>query len=77
MRTEFVVVTYPTVRNVRVDGKISGVTNETIRVERGHHAFDLGDPLDYEPASIEKSVRNTTTVRPMHIDDFHPAGGDV
>lgn len=76
MRIEFVVVTYPLVRNVRIDGKIAGETNKTIRVERGHHTFDLGEPLDYQPTSIERSVRNTTTIRTMHIEDFQPLGGD-
>lgn len=76
MRMEYVVVSYPTVRDVRLDGQIIGKTNVTLRVERGNHTFDLGDPLDYQPAYIEKSVRNTTTIRTMHIEDFRPLGGD-
>ena len=76
MRMEYVVVSYPTARDVLIDGQIAGKTNKTLRVERGHHAFDLGDPLDYQPASVEKSVRNTTAIRTMHIEDFRPLGGD-
>ena len=76
MRMEYVVVSYPTARDVRIDGQIAGKTNGTLRVERGHHTFDLGDPLDYKPASIEKSVRSTTTIKPMRIKDFRPSGGD-
>jgi hypothetical protein len=76
MRMEFVVVSYPFVRDVRIDGQLAGKTNDTLRVGRGHHTFDLGYPQDYQPESIEKSIRNTTTIRTMHIDDFRPAGGD-
>lgn len=76
MRMEFVVISYPASREVRVDKQVAGKTNETIRVQRGHHTFDLGEPLDYQPASVEKRVRKTTTVRTMHIDDFQPLGGN-
>ena len=41
MRMEYVVVSYPTARDVRIDGQIAGKTNDTLRVERGHHTFDL------------------------------------
>lgn len=76
MRMEYVVVSYPAARDVRIDGQIGGKTNDTLRVERGHHTFDLGNPLDYQPASIEKNVRSTTTIKPMRIKDFQPLGGD-
>jgi hypothetical protein len=74
---EYVVVSYPTVRDVRIDGKIAGKTSDPpLRVERGHHVFDLGDPQDYQPLSVEKSVRDTTSIKPMRIKDFRPLGGD-
>lgn len=76
MRMEYVVVSYPTVRDVYIDGKVAGKTNETIRVERGHHRFDLGEPRDYQPPYIEMSIRDTTSIRPMRIEDFKPLGGD-
>lgn len=72
---EYVVVSYPAVRNVRIDGQVAGKTNDTLRVERGHHVFDLGDPQDYQPAAVERNVQNTTSVSPLIIDDFHPSGG--
>jgi hypothetical protein len=73
---EYVVVSYPTARDVRIDGQLAGKTNETLRVERGHHTFDLGDPQDYQPLSVEKSVRDTTSIKPMRIKDLRPSGGD-
>ena len=72
---EYVVVSYPTNRNVRIDRQVAGRTNDTLMVERGHHIFDLGEPQDYQPPSVEKDVQDTTTVSPLVISDFQPSGG--
>ena len=74
---EYVVVNYPKARKVRVDGQDAGFTNETLRVEKGHHIFDLGDPRDYLPRSVVRNVQGTTTVGPLVIPDFHPSIGVV
>lgn len=74
---EYVVVSYPTDRDVRIDGRLAGRVNNTLMVERGHHIFDLGNPQDYQPPSVEKNVQDTTTVTPLIIDDFKPLRGDV
>jgi hypothetical protein len=71
---EFVVVTYTVDRKVRIDGQDAGFTNDTLMVEKGTHIFDLGEPQDYLPASFEIIVRDTTSVGPMIIKDFHPSG---
>lgn len=72
---EYVVVSYHADRNVRIDGQMAGKVNDTLMVEMGHHIFDLGDPQDYEPPSVERNVQNTTSVSPLLIVDFHPRGG--
>jgi len=74
---EHVVVTYPTTRKVRIDGQDAGFTNDTLMVEKGNHIFDLGEPQDYQPPSVERSVQNTTSVGPLIIADFHPSAGVV
>ena len=74
---EYVVVTYPTAREVRVDGQAAGQTNDTLHVEKGHHIFDLGAPQDYRPARVEKNVQDTTSVDPLIIGDFRPSAGVV
>ena len=71
---EYVVVTYTVDRKVRIDGQDAGFTNDTLMVEKGTHIFDLGDPADYKPATIEIIVQDTTSVGPMIIKDFHPSG---
>ena len=65
---EYVVVTYAVVRKVRID---------TLMVEKGNHSFDLGDPQDYQPATVKTIVQSTTSVGPMMIKDFHPLEGIV
>ncbi len=74
---EYVVVSYSTNRNVRIDGQVAGKTNDTLMVEKGHHIFDLNDPQDYQPPSVEKNVQDTTTVTPLIINDFESSGGHV
>jgi hypothetical protein len=69
---EFVRVTFPSVRGVQIDGAPQGQTGDLLGVQRGHHIFDLGVPLDYTPASRTEVVAGTSQDRPMMIE-FEPA----
>src|SRR5207237_8056031 len=69
---EFVRVTYETVRGVQIDGTPQGQTGELLGVQRGHHIFDLGQPVDYTPSSRSEVVAGTSQSQPMVID-FQPA----
>jgi hypothetical protein len=71
---EYVVVSYPIVRKVRIDGQDAGFTNDTLKVETGNHLFDLGNPPDYLPGSVTMIVQSTTAIGPLIINDFHPSG---
>lgn len=64
---EFVIVTFPTARAVRRDGRPFGRTGAKRRVETGHHRFDLGTAGDYTPAFDERNVIGTTFETPMII----------
>ena len=68
---EFVLVTFPSLRPVRVGGVRLGQTGQILPVERGTHTFDLGNPRDYAPPKVQTAVVNTTQVTPMVIA-FHP-----
>jgi hypothetical protein len=70
--SEFVLVTFPSLRPVRVDGVRLGHTGQILRLETGHHIFDLGKPVDYMPPNVQTPVANTTETTPMVIG-FHPA----
>ncbi len=67
---EFVVIEFPEDRTVRIDGQDAGVTNQTLMVEAGHHIFDLGEPVNYDPASVEIEVKDTTSITPLIVSDF-------
>jgi len=69
---EFVRVTYPTHRNVRVNSTFQGVTGQVIGVTGGLNTFDLDAPADYSPPSQTVTVLNHPRSSPLVIA-FHPA----
>lgn len=69
---EFVLVTFPTLRRVRMDGAQQGETGQVIGVQRGTHIFDLGNPSNYAPPSVQTVVANTSQMQPLVIP-FEPA----
>ena len=64
---EYVKVTYPANRLVYINGDQGGNTNEVLRIQAGTHVFDLGKPVDYEPASQKVEVEGTTVLVPMVV----------
>jgi hypothetical protein len=68
---EFVLVTFPTLRPVRMDGAQQGQTGQIIGVQRGTHIFDLGRPQDYAPPSVQTIVAGTSQLQPLVIP-FQP-----
>ena len=64
---EYVSVTYPHQRIVNIDGHDAGLTNRTLRVNRGTHTFNLGDPRDYRPKWRRVMVTDTTAESPMEV----------
>ena len=64
---QWVIVTFPDVRDVYVDGIQSGQTDETLAVGDGTHLFDLGLPLNYDPSAVHKPVLGTTYNSPLEV----------
>lgn len=64
---EFVMVSFPTNRFVYIDGKKGGITNDVLRIESGTYEFTLGNLKNFEPASQEVEVRDTTVLKPLTI----------
>ena len=64
---EFVKVTFPESRGVQMDGAPEGNTGDVLSVQRGHHIFDLGEPVDYTPPSRTEVVAGTSQDHPMII----------
>jgi len=67
MFDQYVKVTFPTDRPVRVDGNAAGRTNREFQVESGEHRFDLGEPKDYTPDEWVVTVNNTLPGQPKVI----------
>jgi hypothetical protein len=61
---EWVVVKYPRVRDVFIDGRRSGETNRLLVVAEGTHRFDLGMPPDYAPDRQIVTVTDTADGAP-------------
>lgn len=64
---EYVTIKYPRHRVVNIDGQEAGLTNRTLRVNRGTHTFNLGIPRDYKPKWRRVLVTDTTSIRPMEV----------
>ena len=69
---EFALVTFPSLRSVRVDGVRVGQTGQLLRLQRGNHSFDLGNPQNYAPPSVQVPLVNTGPTTPMVIA-FQPS----
>ena len=68
---EFVKVTFPGQRQVYVDGKPCGFTNDVFQVQTGTHTFDLGAPPNYRPSIQILKVTGTLAPLPKIIE-FQP-----
>ena len=64
---EYVIVLFPTVRDVFIDTHRIGPTNQVFRIRRGHHSFSLGNPVSYTPAMQVMNIVNTTMMRPAVV----------
>lgn len=71
MYDQYVKVTFPTDRLVRVDGNPAGRTNKEFQVESGEHRFDLGEPRNYTPDEWRLTINNTLPGQPQVIP-FQP-----
>ena len=64
---EFVIVMYPTERDVNVGGGPLGKTGKTLKMQAGMHTFDLDLPVDYTPSTQTVPVSGTTKLNPCLV----------
>lgn len=64
---EFVLVTFPTKRSVRIDDQQTGTTNVPIQVGGGHHKVDLGPGGGYTPPVQHVEVRGCPIEAPKVV----------
>ncbi len=64
---QYVKVTFPTRRIVRVNEISAGFTNRPFQVITGTHTFQLGPKKNYTPSFRKSRVIGTTATHPMVI----------
>jgi hypothetical protein len=66
---EYLLVTFPRSRRVKVDGEFNGRTGELIEMEPGNHTISLGPPDNFVPSSrkIRVSANATTSLTPRWV----------
>ncbi len=66
---EYVIVEFPDTRDVFVDDGDDpvGSTNQMLELDEGTHYFNLGQPLNYRPATDWAKVTGTIPANPMTI----------
>ena len=64
---EYVEVRFSAVRQVNIDGNVSGETNKILRIGAGTHVFDLGSPKDYQPEEITREIKDTNSLEPAIV----------
>jgi hypothetical protein len=69
MPMEFLKVTFPEDRGVKIDGRPAGdkKTNVTLEVEAGTHTVTLEPPDDFTPLTQTVLLKDTTSIKPMEI----------
>jgi hypothetical protein len=64
---EYLLVSFTEDRDVLLDDRLIGRTNETLEVEAGFHTVALTPPEDYLPASQDVAVRDTSAMTPARV----------
>jgi hypothetical protein len=64
---EYLVVTFPRPRRVKVDDEFNGRTDEVIELEAGSHVITLGPPANFKPSEQRIILKNTSELAPREI----------
>jgi hypothetical protein len=64
---EYVIVHFRESRTVLIDGKESGATNETLRVDEAFHTFSLAGPANFTPTEQTVEIKNSTQICPKEV----------
>ncbi|HYB40985.1 MAG TPA: hypothetical protein VEL75_04395 [Candidatus Methylomirabilis sp.] len=67
---EFMIVLFPVMRGVRVDGALQGWTNTVLQLEAGEHDVTLDAPRNFSPVWQHIMLENTSALAPYRIQ-FH------
>jgi hypothetical protein len=65
---EYLIVRFPGMREVRVDGVPHGRTNIVMQFEGGIHVVTLGPPWNFAPLEQKVLLYNTAALDPYRIE---------
>jgi hypothetical protein len=64
---EYLLVTFPRPRRVKVDDEYNGSTGDVIELEAGSHVITLGPPANFKPTEQRIILKNTSELAPREI----------
>jgi hypothetical protein len=64
---EYVTVIFPKERQVLIDGRHSGMTNQILQVQTGTHVFALAGARNFAPAEQRVAVSRTSSIAPLEV----------
>jgi hypothetical protein len=64
---EYLLVTFPRPRRVKVDDEYNGSTGDVIELEAGGHVITLGPPANFKPSERRIILKNTSELAPREI----------
>ena len=67
---EYLIVRFPEVRDVLVDGVAQGKTNLVLELESGIHDVSLVSPRNFSPLEQKVLLQSTSPMDPARVD-FH------
>ena len=65
---QWMIVHYPRLRDVFIDGMRAGRTDEVLPVREGTQDVDLGKPVDYTPVKRRVTVTDTSEDQPKEVE---------
>jgi hypothetical protein len=64
---EYLLVTFPRPRRVKVDDEFNGRTGDIIELEAGSHVITLGPPANFKPSEQRIILKSTSELAPREI----------
>lgn len=64
---QWMIVHYPRLRDVFIDGMRAGITEDKLPVREGTQRVHLGSPIDYTPQKRKVTVTGTSEDAPKEV----------
>lgn len=65
---EYLVVSFPEERRVKINNRLMGQTNRTLELEGGRYTVTLDSPENFTPEEHQVHLRGTSLLNPATIE---------